>query len=72
MRDTVCPECQSKATYGESGKAAHPVTGNLTVVAYWQVCLVCWHKWDGVTDGRGRLPAGVVRRKSRGRGNLND
>jgi len=58
----TCPKCQSTATYREGGKATDLKTGRRNVAAYWNVCTVCWHKWDGVTDGPGRLPAGVASR----------
>lgn len=61
----ICPnpKCQSHNVVRLNGKAMHPDSRRYTVAAYWNTCLVCWRKWDGVTDKKGAiLPAGVEAR----------
>lgn len=63
MKDK-CPRCESTNTFRERGTATDLGTSRRTVAAYWQVCLMCWHKWDGVTNGPGVFPADVESRQA--------
>ena len=62
----TCPKCNSTRVERPGSKVRHKDTGRFTVWAYWNACLDCLYKWDGVTDdNKGILPALVKAREFR-------
>lgn len=50
--ETTCPKCWHDKVVRECGTALNPATGK-SILAYWNCCLRCWFKWDGVADSGG-------------------